>query len=49
LVEDGSETHSEGTLHKVYQALLECDLSQEVVLTAINNMQNAGILFRERA
>jgi len=39
---------NEDTLHKVYAALEEAGLSKEQSLNAVNQMQNKGILFRER-
>lgn len=40
--------YDEQTLFKVLEALRE-SLTEEQALTAITAMQNAGILFRERA
>jgi hypothetical protein len=45
-VED--ETFDEGTILRVFQALRGCGLTEKLAATAINAMQNAGILFRER-
>ena len=42
------ETHTEDTLFKVRRALLGSGLSEQTVTVAINEMQNEGILFRER-
>lgn len=43
------ESHDEDTLHKVHQALMRAGLTEAQGLNAINEMQNGGILFRERA
>lgn len=43
------ERHDEGTVKKVYHALLQTGLTNNQALDAINEMQNVGILFRERA
>lgn len=43
-----TESHDDGTLNKVYAALADCELSYHKIIEAINSMQNAGILFRER-
>lgn len=43
-----TEGHDDGTLNKVYAALADCELSYNKIIEAINSMQNAGILFRER-
>lgn len=43
-----SEKDYEGTMRKVYWALVESIHYEEDVVNAINAMQNAGILFRER-
>jgi Trp operon repressor len=40
--------YTEGTLYKVYEALRRSDATEEQAQRAINEMQNAGILFRER-
>lgn len=42
------ETYDEGTLTKVYWALGRSGLSDVQITDSINEMQNAGILFRER-
>lgn len=42
-------TYDEDTLFKVYDALREVGLNQQQVTDAVSLMQNAGILFRERA
>lgn len=39
---------TEETLYKVYQALLVAELEPKEAERCINEMQNAGILFRER-
>lgn len=39
---------SESTLFKVLDALVNSGLSQEQALNGIREMQNSGILFRER-
>lgn len=41
-------THSEETMFKVRKALLKGGLTLAQVDDSITNMQNAGILFRER-
>jgi len=41
-------THNEFTLFKVYSALAKVGISSQTARDAINEMQNAGILFRER-
>jgi len=42
------EYHDENTLHKVQWALQQdLNMSESMTQRAINNMQNAGILFRE--
>lgn len=38
----------EQTLFKVFRALIESGLTEKQALSAINQMQNVGILFRER-
>lgn len=43
------ETHDEDTLTKVYEGLYRAGLSGVEAADAVNQMQNAGILFRERA
>lgn len=43
------ETHTEETQHTVYKALLDSGLSGDEAMNAIREMQNKGILFRERA
>lgn len=40
--------HDENTLNKVRKALMEHGLSSDLMTSAITDMQNAGILFRER-
>jgi len=40
--------YTEGTLYKVYEALRASGATEEQAQSAINGMQNAGILFRER-
>lgn len=42
------ETHSEDTMELVYWALGRAGLADVQITAAINEMQNAGILFRER-
>lgn len=39
---------TEATLFKVYEALRKSGLSEDQVRDGISEMQNAGILFRER-
>lgn len=41
-------TYDEGTLHRVYAALGNAGLSHRVAEDVVNEMQNLGILFRER-
>lgn len=41
-------THSEETMQKVWGALLKAGLSEQKVIDVVSDMQNAGILFRER-
>lgn len=43
----GHETHSEDTLRKVYEALLENGIYGQQAIDIVNSMQNKGILFRE--
>lgn len=43
------ETHTEDTLLKVREALMKTGLAEDDVTHCISDMQNAGILFRERA
>lgn len=45
---EGEVTHDENTLTKVYGAL-DGFLDSDRIVEAVNEMQNAGILFRERA
>lgn len=40
-------THDEGTMRKVWDALFRAGLDERGVLGAVNDMQNAGIFFRE--
>lgn len=40
--------YTEETLHTVYKALRRAGMSEEQCERAINEMQNDGILFRER-
>jgi len=42
------ETHTDKTLDKVYNALYRTGINHTTATDAIINMQNAGILFRER-
>jgi tRNA(His) 5'-end guanylyltransferase len=42
-------TYSEDTMSKVYWALMVSGLNPDQIDDAINGMQAAGILFRERA
>jgi hypothetical protein len=44
-----TETHSDNTLYKVSQALHQAGMNGAQIERAINEMQNHGILFRERA
>jgi hypothetical protein len=41
--------HDEKTMAKVYQALGESGLDINQTLDAVSNLQNHGILFRERS
>jgi hypothetical protein len=41
-------THDDQTLHKVWNSLKEAGMREDDILDAVNLMQNAGILFRER-
>lgn len=41
-------THNEDTMTKVYLALRDVGLSEEKAIEAVSNMQNEGVLFRER-
>lgn len=43
------ENYGEDTIHKVHQALMRAGLTEDNAINAINEMQNDGILFRERA
>jgi len=49
MVSDGDEFHNEGTMDKVYNALAKIGLTPQQIAHAINEMQNQGILFRERS
>jgi hypothetical protein len=42
------DSHEQGTLRKVRDALMSTGVTDGQVLNAINQMHNAGILFRER-
>lgn len=42
-------THTEDTLAKVFLAMSISGLTTEQITAAINEMQNAGLLFRERS
>lgn len=42
------EVHTEDTLFKVREALVASGLTERKAYNAITEMQNAGILFRER-
>lgn len=44
-----SVRYDERTLFKVHRALMDSGLDYQAAIDAINNLQNAGILFRERA
>lgn len=41
-------TFDEGTLHKVYDALSRAEVTGQQAIDAVNQMMNAGILFREK-
>jgi hypothetical protein len=43
------EWHDDQTMRKVYNALIRSGLDHDAAMNAINEMQNAGILFREMA
>lgn len=47
--EDGDEFFDEYTLFKVVHAMREAGLNDQQAEDTINALQNAGILFRERA
>jgi len=47
--EPAAETYDEQTLVKVYDALKRAGLSQGQSINAVDEMQNLGLLFRERA
>lgn len=44
-----SETYDEGTLAKVYEAFRDNGYGTTEAADVVTSMQNAGILFRERA
>lgn len=44
-----AERYDEATLFKVYRALGRADITDQQATDAVSQMQNAGILFRERA
>lgn len=46
--ETGEDYYDEGTLHKVFRALVASGASDQQAIEAISEMQNEGILFRER-
>lgn len=58
LVDDDEDPHDEpagedlyyddNTLEKVREVMMNCGLTGDVVIAVINDLQNAGILFRER-
>lgn len=48
MVREGGETHTEETLMKVHMALVKSGLHPNAADNAVREMQNAGILFRER-
>lgn len=47
-VREEIETHDHNTLDKVYKGLTKTGLDHQQAVDAITNMQNEGILFRER-
>lgn len=49
LGESSQLKNDEETVQKVFQALAGVGLSEGQIINAVNQMQNAGILFRERA
>lgn len=49
LGEIGDLKNDDETMDKVYGALAAVGLSQTQIVNAVNQMQNSGILFRERA
>jgi hypothetical protein len=42
-------THTEDTLRKVYEGMMDVGITETQAVNAVFNMQNRGILFRERA
>lgn len=46
--EEPSEHYDEGTLRKVYESFLYLHLSENTARDVVTEMQNRGILFRER-
>lgn len=48
-LDNEDETHDDRTISRVRSALQEVGLDEPTIIDAINSMQNAGILFRERA
>lgn len=48
MIENNKEGFTENTLFKVYDSLRAAGLTEEQSREAINDMQNKGILFRER-
>lgn len=47
--EDARHDHSEETMQKVYDAITVNGISQQKATDIVSDMQNQGILFRERA
>jgi hypothetical protein len=44
-----NEFHTEGTMQKVYESLRRAGVNRVMAEDAVNEMQNHGILFRERS
>lgn len=47
-IPEDTEYYNEETLFKVYESLRRSGLSDSACRSAVNQMQNDGILFRER-
>ena len=45
---EAQETHNENTMYKVYAALSAVGIDIATATEAVDEMQNRGILFRER-
>lgn len=48
VVTEVRETHDQDTMSKVYSSLARAGLTHQQLLDVVNDMQNQGILFRER-